>query len=139
MSEYYPQYLNMKRKRAKLVTDFIRNYDDFLEDAENLLELNMAIKTDGQPHGKGVTDPVAMTASQRERILEDIRAIEGGIAVVPEEYRAVVWAWVKDGIPLYKIPKAYASERTFGKYRKLFLQEVARRKGWYIDFTEDTE
>ena len=124
----------MRTVRARLVIDFIRNYDSFIEEAENMLSLNMAIKTDGQPHGTGYTDPVALTAIHRERITEEVRAIEEGIKVVPEEYRAVVWRWVKDGIPLYKIPGSeYASERTFGEWKKRFVTEVARRKGWYID------
>lgn len=133
MSEYYPKYLSMRTVRAKLVIDFIRNYDSFVEEAENMLSLNMGIKTDGQPHGTGYTDPVAITAEHREKIIEEITAIEEGIKVVPEEYRTVVWRWVKDGIPLYKIPGAYASDRTFGEYKKRFVTEVARRKGWYID------
>ena len=132
--EYYPKYLKMQTVRARLVIDFIRNYDAFVEDAENLLELNMAIVTDGQTHGSDITDPVAVTAEHREKIVEDIKAIERGIRAVPEEYRAVVWRWVKDGIPLYKIEGSeYASDRTWGTYKKIFVTEVAKAKGWHVE------
>lgn len=133
MSEYIPKYLSMKTVRARLVIDFIRNYDKFVEDAENLLELNMAIKTDGQPRGTGYGDPVSVTASQREQIVDEIRIIEDAIRTVPEEYRRVIWEWVKDGTPLTRIVGSeYAGTRTWHTYKKRFVTEVARRKGWFV-------
>lgn len=130
MSEYYPKYLDMRTIRSRLVVDFIRNYDTFKEDADNLLLLNMALQTDGQPHGTGISDPVAETASQREKLVEYITAIEAGIHAVPEEYRAVVWEWVKNGTPLDRIPNAYAGESTYKRKKKIFIQTVAWRMAW---------
>ena len=68
---------------------------------------------------------------QREKILAEIEAIEQGINSIPEEYQLVVWKWVKEGKPLYQIEESiYASDRTWYEYKRRFITEVARRKGW---------
>ena len=131
LNEYVPKYLDMHTETARLTIQLIRNYDRFKEQADDLLALGVGIKTDGQPRGTGTSDPTAQTAVQREKILEEIAAIEGGINSIPEEYQLVVWKWVKEGIPLYRIEESiYASDRTWYEYKRRFITEVARRKGW---------
>ena len=133
-NNYTPKYLGMKPERANLVIALIRNYDQFVDEAESLLATGVGIYTDGQPHGMNTSDPTAITAGQREQILANIKAIDKGIESVPEEYRAVVWKWVKEAIPLYKIDGSeYASERTWYEYKKRFILEVARQKNWLVE------
>ena len=131
LNEYIPKYLAMHSETARLTIQLIRNYDRFREQADDLLALGIGIKTDGQPRGTGKSDPTAQTASQREKVLEDLDAIETGLRSIPEEYRAVVWQWVKEGRPLYTIEgSAFASDRTWYEYKRRFITEVARRRGW---------
>ena len=131
LNEYVPKYLEMHSETARLTIQLIRNYDRFKEQADDLLALGVGIKTDGQPRGTGTSDPTAQTAVQREKILAEIEAIEQGINSIPEEYQLVVWKWVKEGKPLYQIEESiYASDRTWYEYKRRFITEVARRKGW---------
>jgi len=131
MNEYIPRYLDMHTETARLTIQLIRNYDRFKEQAEDLLALGVGIKTDGQPKGTSKSDPTARTAAQREKILAEIAAIDAGIQAIPEEYRDTIWKWVKEGIPLYQIEGSlYASDRTWYEYKRRFITEVARQKGW---------
>lgn len=132
MREYVPKYLDMREETARLTIQFIRNYDNFREQAEDLLALGVGIRTEtAPPRGGSRSDPTARTASQREKLLDDIKAIEEGLEVVPEEYRRVVWEWIKEARPLYMIEgSAYASPRTWYEYKRRFITAVARRKGW---------
>ena len=131
MAEYIPKYLDMHTETARLTIQFIRNYDRFLEQADDLLALGVGIQMDSQPKGTTTGDPVARTAAQREKLLAEIAIIDGAIATIPQEYRAVVWKWVKEGIPLYRIDGSqYASDRTWYEHKRRFVTEVAKRKGW---------
>ena len=131
LNEYIPKYLAMHSETARLTIQLIRNYDRFREQADDLLALGVGIKTDGQPRGTGKSDPTAQTAAQREKILGELDAIEKGLRSIPEEYRAVVWQWVKEGRPLYTIADSvYASDRTWYEYKRRFITAVAREKGW---------
>lgn len=131
MNEYVPQYLGMNTDTARLAIQFIRNYDRFKEQADDLLALGVGIKTDSQPKPIGKGDPTAKTAVQRERVLDEVKIIEESLATLPDEYQEVVWRWVKDGIPLYKIEGSeYAADKTWYQQKKKFVTEVARRKGW---------
>lgn len=130
-SDYVPKYLDMRTEIARLTIQFIRSYDRFKEQAEDLLALGVGIQVDGQPKSQGPGDPTAQTAMQRERLMAEIRAIDKGIESVPKEYRAVVWEWVKEGKPLYSIEASlYASDRTWYEYKRRFVSTVAREKGW---------
>lgn len=129
--EYIPKYLEMRSEIARLTIQLIRSYDQFKEQADDLLALGVGIQSDGQPKGQAPGDPTAQTAIQRERLLAEIRAIDKGIQAVPEEYRDVVWAWVKEGRPLYSIDDSiYASDRTWYEYKRRFVTTVAKEKGW---------
>lgn len=127
------ELLSMRSDLAKDTRRLIRQYDKKREEADDLLALDIGIRIDGQPRGTDISDPTAKTAESREELLDDIRAIEDGFIVVPEEYRAVIWAWVKDGErPLYSIDGAEsASDRTFYEYERRFITAVAINKGWY--------
>lgn len=132
MRLYIPKYLEMHDQTARLTIQFIRNYDRFQEEAEAMLTANLGLRTDGEKTtGSGTPDPTAKTAARREHLLAELKIIDDALKTIPEEYRAVIWSWVKDGIPLYQIEAAaYASERTWYEYKRRFITEVARRKGW---------
>lgn len=130
---YTPKYLGIPQETANLTIAFIRNYDRFVDEADSLLANGVGISNDGQPKGANTSDPTAITASRREALLADIKIIEQSIQGIPEEYRAVVWEWVHNGIPLYKIAGSqYASERTWYEHKKRFIVSVAVKKGWVL-------
>ena len=77
--------------RYRELLHFCRQYPEWKTEANSLLGIR-AIKMDGQPHGSGVSDPVAMAAEKRERLMSKIeivdncaRAIGGG-----EWYAAII-------------------------------------------------
>lgn len=77
--------------RYRELLHFCRQYPGWKTEANSLLGLR-AIKMDGQPHGSGVGDPVAMAAEKRDRLLTKIatvdtcaRAVGGG-----EWYAAII-------------------------------------------------
>ena len=131
-SNYTPKYLGMETKRKNRIESFIRSYDLLKADADALLQKSRP--QDGQPRGNQPGDPVAAAAIQRENILKDIKAIDDAIERIPEEYRQVVWEWVKEGTPLYMCHGSeYAAIRTWQRYRRLFLVYTAQNKGWWIE------
>lgn len=128
---YIPKYLKMNTETARLTIQLIRAYDRLKERADDLLALGVGINMDPQPKGTSTGDPTASAAVQREKVVADLTAIEDGINTVPEEYRDVIWKWVKDCRPLYTIDGSeFASERTWYEYKRRFVTSVARRKGW---------
>lgn len=134
MAEYFPKYLDMHTETARLTVQFIRNYDRFVEQADDLLSLGVGIKTDSQPRGTSTGDPTARTAEQREKLLAEIKIIDDSLSTIPKEYQAVIWEWVKEARPLYSIGASlYASDRTWYEYKRRFITEVAKRKGWMIN------
>lgn len=135
INEKQPQYLGMEQAKANQIIAFIRCYDLFVDEAESYLENDMGVKTDAQPGAGGVFSPAEDSAIRRESLLDNIKIIDDAIATVPEEYRNVVWRWVKDNEKLYSIPGSdYAGERTWYSYKKKFIWEVEMRgrgkKGW---------
>jgi len=70
---------------------FCRQYPSWKIEANSLLGIK-AINADGQPHGSGKSDPVALAAERREKLLNKIgivdecaRAVGGG-----EWYAAII-------------------------------------------------
>lgn len=117
---------------AKATIGFIQAYDEWVDQADSLLETGMGITTDGQPKGANTADPTAITAGRRERLLDDIRIIEKAKEHLPPEYRQGIWEWVKEGKPLYQCKGTqYAGDRTWYEYKRNFVQEVAYKKGWW--------
>ena len=106
---------------------FIRDYDNMVREAQDLLDQSPI--HDGQPRGTHTSDPTAEAAERRERVLRDIKCIEDAFAVVPEEYRGVLYENIVHQRPLYQVaPKAYIADTTLQYWRVVFVAEVARNR-----------
>ena len=62
-------------ERYRELYNFCRQYPDWKTEANSLLGIK-AIKMDGQPHGSGKSDPVAMAAEKRDKLLAKIAIVE---------------------------------------------------------------
>jgi hypothetical protein len=76
--------IGISQDRYRELLHFCRQYPEWKAEANSLLGIR-AVKADGQPHGKGKSDPVALAAERRDRLLMKIgivdecaRAIAGG-------------------------------------------------------------
>ena len=76
--------IGISQDRYQELLHFCRQYPEWKAEANSLIGIR-AIKMDGQPHGSGKSDPVAMAAEEREKLMEKIdivdecaRAIRGG-------------------------------------------------------------
>ena len=76
--------IGISQDRYRQLLHFCRQYPEWKSEAASLLGIR-AIKMDGQPHGSGKSDPVAMAVEKRERLMVKIglvdecaRAIGGG-------------------------------------------------------------
>ena len=83
--------IGISRNRYGELLHFCRQYPEWKTEANSLLGIR-AIKMDGQPHGTGKSDPVALAAERRDKLLSKItivdecaRAIGGG-----EWYAAII-------------------------------------------------
>ena len=77
--------IGISKDRYRELLHFCRQYPEWKTEANSLLGIR-AIKQDGQPHGTGKSDPVAMAAERRERLVDKIRivdecamAVDGGV------------------------------------------------------------
>ena len=76
--------IGISKNRYMQLMHFCRQYPEWKTEANSLLGIK-AVKMDGMPHGSGVSDPVAVAAERRERLIVKIgivdecaRAIENG-------------------------------------------------------------
>ena len=63
--------IGISADRYRELLHFCRQYPEWKTEANSLLGIR-AIKMDGLPHGNGVSDPVAMAAEKRERLMSKI-------------------------------------------------------------------
>ena len=61
--------------RYRELLHFCRQYPEWKTEANSLLGIR-AIKMDGQPHGNGKSDPVAVAAEKRDRLLTKIKMVD---------------------------------------------------------------
>lgn len=127
---WYPkgaEEMNITREQYFSTIWFIRDYENMKAEAEDLLDQSPV--NDGQPRGSGTSDPTAQAAERRERVLRSIKCIEDAFAIVPEEYRAVLYENIVHQRPLYQVaPKAYIADTTLQYWRVVFVAEVARNR-----------
>lgn len=119
---------------------FAQGYRDKVEKAEDLIQ--RAPEIDGQPRGTGTSDPVAAAAERREKVVAEIRVIEGALEKIPEEYRRGVLLNTADQEPAYKLRERgviYASDSTLYAYRIAFLSWIVVLAGWDIHWSELAE
>lgn len=76
--------IGISQDRYRELLHFCRQYPEWKKEANSLLGIR-AIKADGLPHGNGKSDPVAVAAEKREKLIERIaivdncaRAVDGG-------------------------------------------------------------
>ena len=76
--------IGISQDRYRELLHFCRQYPEWKKEANSLLGIR-AIKADGLPHGNGKSDPVAVAAEKREKLIERIaivdncaRAVAGG-------------------------------------------------------------
>lgn len=76
--------IGISQDRYQELLHFCRQYPEWKREAASMLGIR-AMKADGLPHGNGTSDPVAMAAEKREKLMEKIgivdecaRAIDGG-------------------------------------------------------------
>ena len=67
--------IGISADRYRELLHFCRQYPEWKTEANSLLGIR-AVKMDGQPHGSGKSDPVAMAAEKRDRLLAKIKLID---------------------------------------------------------------
>lgn len=67
--------IGISQDRYRQLLHFCRQYPEWKAEANSLLGIR-AIKMDGQPHGSGKSDPVALAAEKRDRLLTKIRVVD---------------------------------------------------------------
>lgn len=67
--------IGISADRYRELLHYCRQYPEWKTEANSLLGIR-AVKMDGQPHGSGVSDPVAMAAERRDSLLEKIKIVD---------------------------------------------------------------
>ena len=116
--------IGITKDRYQELLHFCRQYPEWKTEANSLLGIK-AVKMDGQPHGSGISDPVAMAAEKRDRLLSKIkifddcaRQIGGG------EWYAAIIQNVCIGRPYEQMDRALmptSEKNAFFKIRRMFF------------------
>lgn len=67
--------IGISQDRYQELLHFCRQYPEWKLEASSLLGIR-AIKADGMPHGTGQSDPVAVVAERREKLVEKIAIVD---------------------------------------------------------------
>ena len=67
--------IGISQDRYQELLHFCRQYPEWKSEAASLLGIR-AVKMDGLPHGSGKSDPVAMAAERREKLMEKISIVD---------------------------------------------------------------
>ena len=67
--------IGISQDRYRELLHFCRQYPEWKKEANSLLGIR-AIKADGLPHGSGKSDPVAIAAEKREKLIEKITIVD---------------------------------------------------------------
>lgn len=105
----------------------IRDYDRLKTEYNDRIDEGMSPGSD-TPGGKTnrTGDPTGMKAVKLAVISEQIRAIEKAKLVIPYAYMEGVWNSIQYGT---KYP-AYADRHTFGRWKRIYVWEVAKNLNW---------
>ena len=82
---------------------------------------------DGMPRGQNIGHPTEREALKMAALLDDLRAVEKSLEMLPPEYRRPVFENVAHRARASAFPM---SRRTMSRMRAIFLWNVAWRKGW---------
>ncbi len=92
--------------RYRELLHFCRQYPEWKTEANSLLGIR-AIKMDGQPHGSGVSDPVAMAAEKREKLMTKIEIVDNCARAIGDgEWYAAIIQNVCIGRPYEQMDRA---------------------------------
>ena len=122
--------IGISKDRYIELLHFCRQYPEWKIEASGLLGIR-AMKQDGQPKGTGKSDPVALAAERRERLMEKIAIVdECAKAVSNGEWYAAIIQNVCIGRSYTQIDMALmptAKRNTFFSRRREFFELLNKK------------
>lgn len=123
--------IGMEKERYMELLNFCRQYPKWKIEASSLLGIR-GIRADGQPHGGGISDPVARAAAKRERLLSKIHLVDTcAKSVGGGEWYAVIIQNVCIGKSYENIDKALmptSRSNSFFRMRREFFRVLDEQK-----------
>lgn len=122
--------IGISADRYRELLHFCRQYPEWKTEANSLLGIR-AIKMDGQPHGSGVSDPVAMAAEKRERLMAKIEIVDKCAREIGRgEWYAAIIQNVCIGRPYEQMDRALmptSDKNAYFKHRREFFELLNKR------------
>ena len=124
--------IGISHSRYSELLHFCRQYPEWKTEANSLLGIR-AIKADGMPHGSGKSDPVAMAAEKREKLIEKIAIVdECAKAIDNGDWYASIIQNVCIGRSYEQMDRALmptSNKNAYFKKRAEFFDLLDKRKG----------
>ena len=118
------QQIGISKDRYQELLHYCRQYPEWKTEANSLLGIK-AVKMDGQPHGRGKSDPVAMAAERRDRLLNKIQLVDDCAREIGGgEWYAAIIQNVCIGRPYEQMDRALmptSEKNAFFKIRRMFF------------------
>lgn len=118
------QQIGISKDRYQELLHYCRQYPEWKTEANSLLGIK-AVKMDGQPHGSGKSDPVAMAAERRDRLLNKIQLVDDCAREIGGgEWYAAIIQNVCIGRPYEQMDRALmptSEKNAFFKIRRAFF------------------
>ena len=122
--------IGISRDRYGELLHYCRQYPEWKTEANSLLGIR-AVKADGLPHGNGKSDPVALAAEKRDRLLAKIEIVdECARAVGGGEWYAAIIQNVCIGRPYEQMDRALmptSDKNAYFKHRREFFELLNKR------------
>ena len=126
--------IGISKDRYRELLHFCRQYPEWKTEANSLLGIR-AVKNDGMPHGSGKSDPVAMAAERREKLMAKIRIVDDCAKAIDEgEWYAAIIQNVCIGRAYEKMDRALmptSNRNAFFEKRKDFFKMLDIKTGIY--------
>lgn len=100
----------------------IRDYDRMCLELQDIL-VESPDPPDGMPRGSNTVDETYAKARRREELRDKCAAIEGGMEMIPREYRAGVWSNIMERAPF---PND-AARSTYACWKTKMIYSVAKK------------
>ena len=134
-----PQHYQQKTKNPFRLPDIpyrravyaIKDYDRRKEEYAELLKYSPPILT-GMPGDGELLNPTAEKGEALAAISDELHAVEGALAEIPDEYREGVFARVRHGTAYPE----YAHINTWEKWKQRYIYYVAVRMGLVINMNK---
>ena len=118
------QQIGISKDRYQELLHYCRQYPEWKTEANSLLGIR-AVKMDGQPHGNNKSDPVAMAAERRYRLMEKIKLVDDCAREIGGgEWYAAIIQNVCIGRPYEQMDRALmptSEKNAFFKIRRMFF------------------